>query len=392
MKNKINKYFFQQFIYYFTIVIIALVSIVWIVQAVKFLDLVIEDGHAFTIYFSYSLLTLPKIITRLIPFSFMVALLLAIVKLEKDNELIVMWTSGLNKIKIVNFIFILSIFIMLIQLIMASTISPFSGNLSRTIIKESSLHFFPTLIKEKKFTDVVEDVTFFVEEKTADGFMRNVFLRDENKILKNSSQKSSTIIAEKGFIKQNESTRSLILYNGTIQKEDVSGKINFIKFEKIIINLNNLATKSITAPKIQETSTLFLFVCTKDSSLTYFKFLLPIYKKYSEDVKNNIGGNCDKENKSINTELNRRLGMPIYIPVLGLVGSFVLSSRKESKLSKINKIVFFLIGFLILVFAEIFLRYSTEDIYTYFYYFLPIFLIPVVYFILIKTFKYENLR
>ena len=68
MRNKINKYFFQQFSYYFAIVLFALVLIVWIVQAVNYLDLVIDDGHAFTTYFSYSLLNIPKIITRLLPF------------------------------------------------------------------------------------------------------------------------------------------------------------------------------------------------------------------------------------------------------------------------------------------------------------------------------------
>ena len=74
MKNKINKYFFKQFFHYFIIVLFALISIVWIVQAVNFLDLVIEDGHAFKVYFSYSLLGIPKIMTRLLPFCFLTAL------------------------------------------------------------------------------------------------------------------------------------------------------------------------------------------------------------------------------------------------------------------------------------------------------------------------------
>ena len=134
MKNKINKYFFQQFSHYFAIVLFALVAIVWIAQAVNYLDLVIDDGHAFTTYFGYSLLTIPKIATRLLPFCFLVTLILTIVRLEKDNELIVMWTSGLNKMKLVNLIFVLSIIITIIQFILASTITPTSLNFSRTIL------------------------------------------------------------------------------------------------------------------------------------------------------------------------------------------------------------------------------------------------------------------
>ena len=102
MKNRIYKYFFYEFIRYFSVSLFALCAIIWTIQAVNFLDLVTEDGHAFGIYLFYSVLTVPKILTKLIPFSFLIASILTIQKLEKDNELIILWTSGLNKIHVVN--------------------------------------------------------------------------------------------------------------------------------------------------------------------------------------------------------------------------------------------------------------------------------------------------
>ena len=82
MKNTIYKYIFNEFVRYFAVTLFALAAIVWAVQAVNFLDLVTEDGHAFSVYFLYSLLTLSKILTKLIPFSFMIATVLTILKLE----------------------------------------------------------------------------------------------------------------------------------------------------------------------------------------------------------------------------------------------------------------------------------------------------------------------
>ena len=61
MKNRIYKYFFYEFARYFTVILFAFTIIIWVIQAVNFLDLVTDDGHAFKIYFLYSLLTLPKI-------------------------------------------------------------------------------------------------------------------------------------------------------------------------------------------------------------------------------------------------------------------------------------------------------------------------------------------
>ena len=105
MKNTLYKYIFYEFLRYFLVALFALAVIVWTIQSVNFLDLVTEDGHAFVTYFKYSLLTLSKVLTKLIPFCFLVALVLTISKLDKDNEIIAIWTSGLNKIYIVNLIF-----------------------------------------------------------------------------------------------------------------------------------------------------------------------------------------------------------------------------------------------------------------------------------------------
>ena len=94
MNKTIYKYLLYEFLRYFSATLFALAAIVWTVQAVNFLDLITEDGHAFTIYFFYSFLTLSKVLTKLIPFCFLIATVLTISKLEKDNELIVLWTSS----------------------------------------------------------------------------------------------------------------------------------------------------------------------------------------------------------------------------------------------------------------------------------------------------------
>ena len=82
MKKTIYNYIFYEFIRYFTLVLFALAAIIWTVQAVNFLDLVTNDGHAFKIYLLYTSLTIPKIFTKLIPFSFLIASMLTILKMD----------------------------------------------------------------------------------------------------------------------------------------------------------------------------------------------------------------------------------------------------------------------------------------------------------------------
>ena len=49
----------------FIIIASTLGLIVWIIQAVNFLDFVTEDGHGLKVYFLYSIFNFPKIIHRI---------------------------------------------------------------------------------------------------------------------------------------------------------------------------------------------------------------------------------------------------------------------------------------------------------------------------------------
>jgi lipopolysaccharide export system permease protein len=374
MKNTIYKYFFYEFILYFTVTLFALAAVVWTIQAVNYLDLVTEDGHAFATYFYYSLLTLSKVLTKLIPFCFLTAIIFTIIKFEKDNELIVLWTSGLNKIHIVNLIFRISVLVMFMQLLLTNFFNPTLLNLSRTLLKNSQLQFIPSLLKEKQFNDTVEDLTIFVEKKDENKIYKNIFIRDDGKILsKIASSSSSTIFAKSGHMSEDE--KNLILYNGNIQKLNENGDVNIVKFQKTTLNLSELSTKSISEPKMQETSTIQILRCLKQNNV--------------------VRHNCDNSKKSMmdtKIEINKRFGMPIYIPLISLISCFLLTSRKDKKMFYLNKYIYYFIGFLILALAEVIVRYSGISWNrTIVYYLLPIVMGPVFYLTLIRTFKYENL-
>ena len=54
---------------FFLISLISASTIVWVFQAVNFLDLMVEDGRDFLLYLNYTLLNFPKIISKLLPFA-----------------------------------------------------------------------------------------------------------------------------------------------------------------------------------------------------------------------------------------------------------------------------------------------------------------------------------
>ena len=381
LSNKIYKHFFTELSKYFFLVLFTFSIIVWAVQAVNFLDLIVEDGHGVTVYLNYSLLNIPKILTKFIPLSFLIGLFLTVLKFENESEFLILWTSGLNKIKIVNFFFKISIIVTILQLFFSSLINPEFLNKSRSLIKSSNLDYVSTMIKSQQFNDTIDGLTIYVEEKKQNGVLKNIFIRDDGSVLKsldNSKDSNNiTIYAKEGRIEEGEKGNYLALSNGTIQKENDKNEIISINFIKTNMQMEGLKTKSIIMPKIQETSSKTLIDCILSKN------------------KNIQILNCPKTDSKIDTlaELNRRFGMPLYIPTISLILSFLLISRSESNRKNLFKYFYFGLSFLILVTAEILVRYSGKSLfYSYLYYLIPLISVPFFYYLLFRQFYNENLK
>ena len=68
MKKLIFKKLLIDYINFFMLALISASIIIWIFQAVNYLDIMIEDGRDYLVYIKYSLLSFPKIISKLFPF------------------------------------------------------------------------------------------------------------------------------------------------------------------------------------------------------------------------------------------------------------------------------------------------------------------------------------
>tara|TARA_B100001769_G_C22096558_1_gene591643 strand:- start:680 stop:1825 length:1146 start_codon:yes stop_codon:yes gene_type:complete len=378
LKNKIYKYFTLEIAKSFFTILFAFTAIAWTVRAVNFLDLIVENGHSIKTYISFSLLNITNILSKFIPLSFLLALMLSIIKFRRQNELIILWSIGLNKIKVINLFFIISLFVLILQFCFAVIITPAALNKSRTLIKTSDFNSMNSIIKINDFSDSFDNVTFYVEKRNSLNEMENIFIRDEantfkNIIASNEESENTTIIAKKGYIEN----KKLVLIDGLIQTQNNKGEINNINFKQTELVSSLLTPRIITVPKLQETSTWSLINCiTRDNSLSNEKII-----------------NCPSVGikKGATETVSRRIGMPMYIPLTTLICCFLIVSRKETTINFFGKYIFFFIGFLILVLAEILVRYSGfSDLNTLIYFLFPIIFTPLIYLLLINRLKFEK--
>ncbi len=355
---------------FFLIALLSSSIVIWVFQAVNYLDIMIEDGRDYLIYINYSLLNFPKIFSKLFPFVLFFSLFYVTIKYELNNELLIFWNFGINKIEIVNFILKFSILLLLIQLILTSIIIPKSQDLARSFLRTSTVNFFGNFIKPQRFNDTIKGVTIYSENKDENGNLYNLYLKKEI-----NSNDFQIIYAKKGMFKDVNERSVLVLYNGE-QITTKNNQITNINFSKSDFPLQNLETNTTTYKKTQETSTINLFRCVNE---IYFLKKI-IFNKMENCSYNNL--------ENIFREIYKRIVIPIYIPLLSLIPFLLLFYSKENSLYFKFRIFTFLAGLSVVIISETSIRLISKVFdYNILFVTIPIILIFFLYIIFLFQFN-----
>ena len=322
---------------FFLLTIFTVSVIIWVLQAVNYLDFVIEDGHGFFVYFNYTLLSFPKIFSKIFPFAIFLAFSYILLKYENKNELVIFWNFGIKKISFINFFIRFSFIFVLLSLILNSVIAPLTQDKARSFIRSSDLGFFDSMLKPKKFIDIINNLTIYFDEKTETGVLRDIFLKDND-----GTNDYQITFAKKGEFVLRGDRRILVLYNGkTINNKN--GKISQFKFTKTDFNVSKFSSKSVTHQKTQENTTVELINCLQQlNNKNIIKF------KKSSRINNCLITNL----KNIYKELYLRLIKPLYISLLITIPLLFILKSKDDHTFRFYKFKVYSFGFLFIIFLE----------------------------------------
>ncbi len=341
-KKLIFRKFFLDNTYFFIISLASLSIIVWVIQAVNFLDFVTEDGHGLLVYINYTLLNLPKIISRLMPFIFFISIFYTINKFEDNNELKIFWIFGTDKKEFFKVVLKYSLIFVIIQYFFSLFLVPMTQNKARTFIQSSSIDFFPSLINEKKFIDTVDKLTIYVEKKE-NNFYKKIFLKDNKEV-----GKTKVIYADTGTLVNSNEGRFLNLFNGKIININ-EDKITIFDFKNTTFDLSKYLTKSIITFKIQEKKTTDILDC-------FINFHILKDESYFH-----INDCNDGSLGMFQRELFKRIFKPFFYLSLGSILCFLLFFSKENVGFKLFRFYIFILGIFIIILSELLLPLSSTN-------------------------------
>jgi lipopolysaccharide export system permease protein len=300
----LERYIFKTAASAFALCLCALTGVIWISTALRELDLVAGKGQTILVFLKVTLLTLPALIMIIAPVALFAAVLYTLNKLNGDSELIIMNAAGMSPTSVAKPLGLLTVFVAVLVGYITIFAMPESFRTLRDMLTKIRADVVTKFLQEGRFTTLDKGITFHYREKSPSGTMLGVLIHDGRE-----PAKSTTYLAERGQIVENNGSAYIILEQGSVHRQQEAAKDNaIVAYDRYAIDLDQFgADGEKVAYKPRERTTDELLNIPKDDIL----FQL--------------------QPGRFRTELHERFANPLYPFASLLIGFAALGSAKTTR-------------------------------------------------------------
>ncbi len=287
---------------------IVFVSLAFILNIFEEINFFKELKVSLTLPIFLTFLNIPSIIFDIFPFIFLITAQFAFIKLIDQNEIIVLKNFGLDNLKIIK---ILSVLSFLIGLIIITVYYNFSSSL-----KYSYLNLKNSYAKDNKYLAVITENGIWIKDEVGE----NINIINANRFNKNILYDVDILQFDKNFnFKKNIISKKIIIENKTWLIKDAlisdsNGKLNNIDKYVLLTNLD-----------YNDVNSLF----SNLSSLNIFE-LNDLRKKYES---------INYSSTEVSSAIQKLISFPFYLTIMTILASTIMLNIKHNK-SKIFHLIF----------------------------------------------------
>jgi lipopolysaccharide export system permease protein len=293
----IDRYLFRQLLGPTLLATLALTGVAVLSQSLQALDLIVNQGQSAEVFVKITLLGVPSLVSMILPIGIFVASLVALNRLQTEQELVVCFAGGMSRWRVIAPTIRLAVFASIAALVINLWIQPLCARAMREELYKVRTDLASTLVQEGQFTRPAPGLTVYARQVLAHGQLKNVFIDQEK-----PTGESTTFSARDGQIAQRGGAPVLIMRHGSQQELGRNGVLNYGAWEEDIFDLTPYLPKSETVR--YKASDRFLHEL-------FFPDLTQIWEQQNE--------------RKLYAEGNARLAEPLYnIALVSLALSAVL--------------------------------------------------------------------
>jgi lipopolysaccharide export system permease protein len=298
MKRIINAYIFKEIIPNFMTSLIVFTFLMLAGRILRLTEWMVNHGTDITQVLLITIYMVPYVLFYTLPMATLLASLIAFSRLNEDNEIIALKSSGISLYQILPPVVTFSILSYVLSSFIAIYLIPISKYSTSRLLFEIAQSNTSIGIKQGVFNDNIPNVVLYANHISPhDHTMKGVFIFDER-----DPSISNTIIAQKGKMMSDPKKKSINLHliDGSsfmVSKDlDSSKRLRFKSYE-LRIELEDIVSRFSSQKKGR-----------KEMSISELRLHLKTTKKGTV------------EHNKFTMELQRKLSIPFACLLLGLIG------------------------------------------------------------------------
>lgn len=227
-----NRYIEIQLATALIVIAFSLTAIIWLTQALRFIDFIVNKGVSTITFLQMTGLLIPSLLFVILPFAVFVSVLFIYHRLNLDSELVVLRSAGQSRWQMARPVLMVAGGAAIFAYFIALFLMPVTNNKFKDMQTFLRDNYASLLLQEEVFNTPMKGLTVFVRKRHANGTLEGILVHDNR-----DEEHPVTMMAQKGHIKQTPSGPRFLLYNGNRQ-ELQSGRFSFLKFEEYMVDLN----------------------------------------------------------------------------------------------------------------------------------------------------------
>jgi len=317
-----SKYIARHLIHSTLLITFSLTSIVWLTQALRFIDFIVNQGVSIVIFLKLTILLIPSLLMMILPPALFCSVLFVYNKLKVDSELIVMQAAGLSRFRLAIPAMQVAALVMLVGYGVSLYLMPVSYGRFKDMQNFLRNNYASILLQEGVFSNPVEGLTVFLRERDKDGILHGILVHDNR-----DPAAPITMLADEGKLVDTPTGPRFLLMNGNRQ-EVKNGKISFLNFESYTMDISLYAKSVVGRPA--DTQEMYL-----PQLLTYDNSVPPA------------------ENQKRFAEAHQRIIWPAYSITLTLIALAALLSGEFNRRGHWQRIALAVLYGVMILFAAV---------------------------------------
>lgn len=333
--KKLDVYIIKQIVTGFLLVALSLMSMLWLTQSLKFVEMVTDKGLPVYLFVEMTSLLMPRVFTILSPIALFVAVMFVYNRLIMDSELIVMKAVGISSAVIARAAIVVGIVLALFNVFVLNIGIPAAESKFRDLEFEVKNSFSKMMLREGAFTSFKNNMTVFIDKFIDEGTIKGILVSDA----KNPAEKVVTV-AEIGKVEYTDVGPKILLKNGTRQvKNRKSGQFSSMTFDDYAVDFGDVSVAKKKDKSVRERGIGELFEAAGNPKVSA------------------------KEARAFRAEAHRRLLAPwfnLIFALLACVGLLIsnFNRRGQMKVIVVSILAMILVQALDMTFANMARRYE----------------------------------